>query len=105
MIFDWIARVTERNRVVVIAIFALFTAVAAYQGSRLQFEGDVSALLPDEDTELYRRIVDEVGSHADLIILLEGNDPEELALAAEKFRSTLSKHPNVKSVAGGSSTK
>lgn len=99
MIFDWIARVTERNRVVVIAIFALFTAVAAYQGSRLQFEGDVSALLPDEDTELYRRIVDEVGSHADLIILLEGNDPEELALAAEKFRSTLSKHPNVKSVA------
>ena len=98
MIFDWIARVTREHRNWVIAIFALLTAIAAYQGSKLRFEGDVSSLLPEEDTRLYREIIDQVGSQADLVILLEGGDPEQLALAAEKFRSSMEKHPNVKSV-------
>ena len=98
MIFDWIARVTKEHRNKVITIFALLTAIAAYQGSKLRFEGDVSSLLPEEDTRLYREIIDQVGSQADLVILLEGEDPEQLALAAEKFRSTMAKHPNVKSV-------
>ena len=33
-----------------------------------------------------------------MIILLEGEDPEALATAAEKFHATLTKHSNVKSV-------
>ena len=81
MIFEWIARVTNRNRIVVLSVFGLLTAIAAYQGSKLKFEGDVSSLLPPEDTKLYREIVDQVGSHADLIILLEGKAPEDLSIA------------------------
>ncbi|MBI2898985.1 MAG: MMPL family transporter [Planctomycetes bacterium] len=98
MIFVWIYRVTRLAPRWVAVIAAALTAACVWLASRLQFEGDVTTLLPPEDTALYREIIDRVGGSAELIILLEGDDPKALRAAAAKYKEALSAHPNVISV-------
>lgn len=98
MIFRGIHRLTSRAPAVVGVFFAVLSAGALLLASKLKFEGDVTALLPAKDTALYREVVDRVGGQAELLLLLEGDDPQALLAAAAKYKEALSAHPNVISV-------
>ncbi|GEM_PF-5544718 len=98
-IFLWIYRTTRLAPRLVAVTAAALTSIGLFLASRLQFEGDVTTLLPPEDTALYREILDGGGGVAELIVLLEGEDPLRLREAAERFLALKSpKNPNVKDV-------
>lgn len=98
-IFVWIYRATRLYPRLVAITAATLTAGALFLASRLKFEGDVTLLLPPKDVALYKEILESRGGIAELIILLEGEDPKALREAAERYKALHTpKYPNTKRV-------
>ncbi len=83
--FTWLARAVHTRAGVIFLLLTVLTIVTAALAARLRMDMTWNAMVPEGDptVETYETVIEHFGAATQIIIALEGDDPDDLIEAAE----------------------